>query len=1100
MSSLPSNISDLIERFKTSKDNEEKDALKEWCKTATNQILTPFEIPKCPWEMARLAEVLSDENPRNLGNFENLVRHFVNAIIDGTTDGTALNPILWRCMAHIIRHGDGKLSNGVLGPLFQSLMDRLDKAKKQGNFEVQYEFTCVLGTVVDAMADIGVSSISHGDMHKRLLDTLKSLKESEELHLAHAAEYASQALSGIPDDDTTFKALLRGFIRTTDIAMSVFGAASSPDPGKIWTAIKDTVKGVLDLEEHLYDRLRQYTGKSWYTALRTTRAFIGTRNIEGLVTFIKEAECREDPKFLCGLYFQLEQLQATPDMHSVRLYDHIPSSKDSRVQAWSEFSKNDCNGSGEVKIRHWAFKKLKEDTFQFSLKASAIENITPSNDEWPSFLFQAFTRCILAKKYYAKAELERYYMDENSGRLMIQRLSNDVLSMDQCYINLEVQDTSAGDEISLPKLFEPRKGDNGRMIHPKRIFIEGQAGVGKTTLCKKIVHDFLHHQQWSRFIDCILWLPLRNLKRISNSYTLKDVFQKQFFSHHRECETLAQTMTDVVGAGDDRLLIILDGFDEIAQDWNPDDPMDRIFKQLLKHPRVIISSRPNHASKLQTQQLDLRLNTVGFSPDQIEKYIHAPGIMDNREIAGEIYSFIEAHPRMLELAHIPVQLDAICYSWEDLCNTFRPGDTPQTMTMTMIYTAVANRLFRKDLARQGERLTEDAVDGKTDSEVENDMEIEIGFLEGLAFHGFLANIIEFDHPTKERIKQHLPNIKTEENKLKQLSLFRTSDTTLSKKYQNFHFIHLTFQEYFAARYYVKHQCRDKSIHLHPESTTDRQMSPQALLAQHKYTTRYNMFWRFVAGYLYIQADNPAVGERPLNDFFRTMEAEPRDIFGPTHQRRVMYCLDEVPKSRFEFESQREVLHKQLCGWVTFESQYYLPSRSLWLTAEREFPDSVLCRLMQDENLSTKNKIPLLLARRQNVSIEVTNIVASWLDRCKWISDSEGDLVALLLYNANGLSETALDILVRKLQCNEVWGMLSHFGPTWTPSIVYPVVFDIFIDKLSVADSKIRKKALIILSHQPILALESVVDHLAGQIRGNGIDIIKPTVAALNRIP
>ena len=96
-------------------------------------------------------------------------------------------------------------------------MDQLDKAKKQGNFEVQYEFTCVLGTVVDAMADIGVSSISHEDMQKRLLEILKSLKESEELHLAHAAEYASQALRGIPDDDTTFKALLRGFIRTTDM-------------------------------------------------------------------------------------------------------------------------------------------------------------------------------------------------------------------------------------------------------------------------------------------------------------------------------------------------------------------------------------------------------------------------------------------------------------------------------------------------------------------------------------------------------------------------------------------------------------------------------------------------------------------------------------------------------------------------------------------------------------------------------------------------------------------------------------------------------------------------------------------------------------------
>lgn len=118
-----------------------------------------------------------------------------------------------------------------------------------------------------------------------------------------------------------------------------------------------------------------------------------------------------------------------------------------------------------------------------------------------------------------------YYQD----KLNIVRLSGDHLSMDQCYINLAIVETSnrkadrlkegsdeekgseeeegsdeadstpqylpfsilARQKVGMPdktaqvefaSLFNDRKGPQSKTIKPRRILIRGRAGVGKTTL------------------------------------------------------------------------------------------------------------------------------------------------------------------------------------------------------------------------------------------------------------------------------------------------------------------------------------------------------------------------------------------------------------------------------------------------------------------------------------------------------------------------------------------------------------------------------------------------------------------------------------------
>jgi hypothetical protein len=157
----------------------------------------------------------------------------------------------------------------------------------------------------------------------------------------------------------------------------------------------------------------------------------------------------------------------------------------------------------------------------------------------------------------------------NEERLRIKRLSGQLLNMDKCYINLaiseksditntqdrsetdlepaedsakaaspfslaarlKVERSSAAGQVQLQGLFNERGGRNGEKRRPSRVLIRGRARVGKTTLCKKIVHDFIHRKMWHGLYDRILWVPLRNLKQADRQkpgYNLGDLLIHEF--------------------------------------------------------------------------------------------------------------------------------------------------------------------------------------------------------------------------------------------------------------------------------------------------------------------------------------------------------------------------------------------------------------------------------------------------------------------------------------------------------------------------------------------------------------------------------------------
>ncbi len=504
--------------------------------------------------------------------------------------------------------------------------------------------------------------------------------------------------------------------------------------------------------------------------------------------------------------------------------------------------------------------------------------------------------------------------------------------------------------VPLEKLFEARDLNKDKAVtsnkskagSPKRILIRGRAGVGKTTLSKKIVYEYTQKGQWRDRFDYVLWIPLRTLKGKSNC-DLLTLFHEIYFQSHPKGHALAKTLAvQINGVAKDKTLFVLDGWDEIAQEWGEHDPMSGFLTQLLNQPAVLVTSRP-YVDLRQADPMDLELETVGFSPENVRAYLDNPGIVLAAD-AEEIKHFIKDNAFIHELINVPIQLDALCYSWDEIKRMQK--ETSGAITVSALYQAMMNKLWRKDMLRLdkrkgGELLTENYVNMlESSSRIERLVQVEHDFLSALAFRGLQRNQIEFDHYDLRTLiglfeTQGMDLPVSLEANLKKLSFLHADDG--EESHRSYHFMHLTFQEFFAAKFFVQHlQTQTSTIRRSKRAqATDIGIQSsledlESFIATHKYNPRYEIFWWIVAGLLEGEA---------LERFFKLLQQEPRDLIGLCHQQLMMGCLNEA-RYQLSLTTTINKLESELRQWLDVEIKEGGGSYS-YLGRQRIFPEHVL---------------------------------------------------------------------------------------------------------------------------------------------------------------
>jgi len=1091
-------------------------------------------------EAAALSEI-TDPNA-----YCSLISGFANAIIRGTTDGDILDPDLLTNFAYAFRRAPTTLSaeTAKLGSVLDSLHLRLSRASSRAELETQYHLVYIISTVLDVMVDIKFSGLNREAIHEPLLQQLKSLSNNPEPRLSQAASYTYEALRYVPDDEDHYQALLRYTGNIIQATANIAGAIPTMDPMRIVAAVPDAMK-LLSLFKSLVDATRDiYTasqdirnmfenignlskGKEWYMALRYTKLLIEARAFRILQDFIEQQPYNYEKQFWCGLYAQLEHAweigDSTAKGQVTGLLDQFITQREwrsSHVKIWIRLIA-DTLDQARWKIfalerrhclRRWKNKKGQSKLQHFNVRYLCMETL-PTD-----LLNRAWSECKEAQRLYADFLVREYY---RRGRLEIRRLSGDLLDMAQCYINLSViqhtrendkqtssdrearhsaftlfsrmnvHESSTDKSLTSPKLFEKRKCPDGTEGRPKRILIRGRAGVGKSTLCKKIIYDFLHNQLWAEYFDRILWIPLRSLK---GTRSLNELLHDEYFALQGERDCLVSALHDAIfDPTDQRTLLLLDGLDEISGErhFSGIDLTEK-FKDLLNQQNVIITSRPYAVSSPDLNLFDLELETIGFSPAQVQDYLTK--VVKEQTAVEEIRAFIKSHWVIQGLVQIPIQLDALCYSWYKGLGS---GNAPQTMTT--LYQAIEIKLWNKDILQLGKENGQGPLNGsrsrelRTRSQVEDVMEAEIKLLEFLAFTGLVNDKIEFNQDIRDKLYGRPSLSGMSDDILDRVSFLRTSDPSADHDIRNYHFLHLTFQEFFAAQHFVRCWTTRTSLSYLDLSSADqkseKQSSFRSFIQQEKYSVRYDIFWRFVVGLLHDE------GEEELWHFLELIESEPRDLLGPAHQRLLMHCFNEVPhsKSKSRLENHRVHMEHQCRLWSAYE---YKLHREMHICREAEFPEQILNEMLTNEPDNVKTAILQSLLSRPHLSSNLLELTASFL-RGDYINSDVGRAAIEVLCRQSSLSDNILQALVSQLDHGDTVIRQAAIEALGRHSSLSDNVLQTLISKLDHGDFLVKQAAVEALGRQSSLS-DNVLQALVSQLYHDDFDVRQAAIEALGQ--
>ncbi|XP_066017043.1 NACHT, LRR and PYD domains-containing protein 12-like isoform X1 [Pocillopora verrucosa] len=429
--------------------------------------------------------------------------------------------------------------------------------------------------------------------------------------------------------------------------------------------------------------------------------------------------------------------------------------------------------------------------------------------------FQKFiesTKKIIARGTKKLLELQSPFVGNPSDHSTAKNLT-----LDQIYTNLvviqdrETHDFTENREEQLKVYPRSRDGNSQPKsledlldVESKKVLIVGRPGIGKTLCCIKLLRDWALNKDFKAtsgaqvHFNAAFFVKFRRFDSDKN-LSLKDLLiQSEYFpTGYMDDKVWNHLQKNPKG-----VLMLFDGFDEFEHDEKKtkaspypkgiedEKPLQILYQwlvtgQLLQDASIVTTTRPTALSGIAHLKFDKSFEILGFSTEQIKEYIDKFA-GDDKQAGETLWRHISSNMNLLSLCYVPVNSFIMCSSLSEIMRFESSDSVTLPSKLTTIYKIAVKVFYFKHTKefRDKHFTRENYLSDNLPLAVEE----KFKKLGRVAFEGIQEG------------KLILGGIKVQG--MEGSALFhRLPDRRAAlKDEKQFCFIHLTMQEFFAARH------------------------------------------------------------------------------------------------------------------------------------------------------------------------------------------------------------------------------------------------------------------------------------------------------------